>query len=268
MFNSLFSRIFDTKAHSKVAEPDIGSVVYCDLVTGIAEHSGIYVGDNTIIHLTKYGFVERCTPSKFMEDTTARNIYVSCYNGHPSGSVEAAYRAKALADARDWRKYNVILNNCHMFSEYCLTGKENTTTFLTLLKYTCEKTLPANTWHIWDLAEYAKTREARNRAELQAALLKAEQRLRVCIALRGTLNAELDIVSKQMGQGRPGFDFVEDFEEFCRLDAIYKNQSSIWDMHQRHLLELADLIRSLQESNDADVSLAEAKITELTHALE
>ncbi len=48
----------DNVFRDKVDEPAIGSVVYCDLVAGFADHSGIYIGNNEIVHLNGDGWVE------------------------------------------------------------------------------------------------------------------------------------------------------------------------------------------------------------------
>ena len=52
---------FDTKVM-----PKKGSVLYCDLSFGIAEHSGIYVGDNRIVHLNGKGEIEAVSPAAFL----------------------------------------------------------------------------------------------------------------------------------------------------------------------------------------------------------
>ena len=42
--------------------PVMGSVVYCDLAFGHAEHSGIYIGNDQIVHLDGSGDIEIVTP--------------------------------------------------------------------------------------------------------------------------------------------------------------------------------------------------------------
>ena len=36
-------------------QPEIGSVLYCDLAFGYMEHSGIYIGNRQIVHLNEIG---------------------------------------------------------------------------------------------------------------------------------------------------------------------------------------------------------------------
>ena len=41
--------------------PKKGSIVYCDLAFFV-EHSGVYIGNNKIVHLDGSGYVEVVTP--------------------------------------------------------------------------------------------------------------------------------------------------------------------------------------------------------------
>lgn len=171
--------IVDNVFRDGVEEPAIGSVVYCDLALRAAEHSGIYVGGNEIVHLTKDGYVKRCSRMEFMEGTPAYSIYVSCIGNQPVGSEDAAQRALQFANTTRYRGYNVISNNCHMFSEWCLTGKENSSTFFTFLEHTSTQVLGVDTWRVWnrpDRGEHIqkyKTLRAAQEVEMQALMQKA-----------------------------------------------------------------------------------------------
>ena len=72
---------FDTKVM-----PKKGSVLYCDLSFGIAEHSGIYVGDNRIVHLNGKGEIEAVSPAEFLSLFALQDIYVSCMENSAVGS--------------------------------------------------------------------------------------------------------------------------------------------------------------------------------------
>ena len=72
---------FDTKVM-----PEKGSVLYCDLSFGIAEHSGIYVGDNRIVHLNGKGEIEAVSPAEFLSLFALQDIYVSCMENSAVGS--------------------------------------------------------------------------------------------------------------------------------------------------------------------------------------
>ena len=130
-------------------EPEIGSVVYCDLLFGYAEHSGIYVGDGEIVALEKDGSIVARSAMGFIEGTTAISIYVSCHNGHAVGSRAAARRAREMIGRH--RDYNVILDNCHQFTAGCLTGNfENSSNFLWMLKEKSQQILRSDEWRVWD----------------------------------------------------------------------------------------------------------------------
>ena len=133
--------------------PVKGSVVYCELVFGSAEHSGIYIGDNKIVHLDGSGNIEIVTPMAFLGRlgglNSAMSIYVSCnVDSLPVGGDAIARKAKSMVGKR--REYNVILDNCHQFTSGCITGNfENPDNFLWMLKDTAKNKISANSWRVW-----------------------------------------------------------------------------------------------------------------------
>lgn len=113
-----------------IVKPKIGSVVKTNLEYGV-EHSGIYVGKNKIIELNGDGDIREVSYDYFMRGDSdsfrcGQYIYVACYqddNGTclPLASPDIAKRArKSLGRTRD---YNLFLENCHKFTEYCINGK-------------------------------------------------------------------------------------------------------------------------------------------------
>ncbi|MGJ0484424.1 MAG: lecithin retinol acyltransferase family protein [Methylomicrobium sp.] len=131
--------------------PDVGSVLYCDLAFGYMDHSGIYIGDNKIVHLARNGKIQFTTPRGFINGGTALHIYVSCSNEESVGSPVAAERAKSMIGSS--RNYHVLLDNCHQFTCGCLTGNfDNTMNYLWMLKKRSSEYLKANTWRYWDIA--------------------------------------------------------------------------------------------------------------------
>lgn len=148
---NLAESIVDNYVRDKVAHPAIGSVVYCDLAFGHAEHSGIYIGGNEIIHLNGKGWIEVVSPEEFMRGTTAISIYTSCRNGQTVGSLFVAENARSYEKRVSVKNYNLLLDNCHMFSSACLTGDlESSNSFLWMLKDTAKNELGANEWRVWD----------------------------------------------------------------------------------------------------------------------
>ncbi|SEB14537.1 hypothetical protein SAMN05660964_03810 [Thiothrix caldifontis] len=134
--------------------PIIGSVLYCDLAFGYMEHSGIYVGNNKIVHLSGSGKIEIVNPKQFVDGGSGCGIYVSCYDNKAVGSNEVARVAESMVGRK--RNYNFILDNCHQFSAGCLTGNfENPCNFLWMLKKETAETIGSNTWRFWDISLFS-----------------------------------------------------------------------------------------------------------------
>lgn len=147
---SFYDNVFKTK----VKNPAIGSVVYCELVFGTAEHSGIYIGENTIVHLSEDGTIEKSSPQKFSAHfgglNTAVSIYVSSNVINSVGSLDAAKRANSMIGKS--RNYSLLFDNCYQFTAGCLTGDfENSCNFLTLLKDIVHTKLGGTEWRVWDI---------------------------------------------------------------------------------------------------------------------
>ena len=106
-----------------VDEPHVGSVVFCDLLK-VAEHSGIYVGEGSIVWLSSGGEFKKGSPEHFTTGMEkGKTVYVSCKGKSPVGSPKAAERALHRAGMiYHQHGYNVRNNNCHMFTSGCLTG--------------------------------------------------------------------------------------------------------------------------------------------------
>lgn len=130
-------------------KPAIGSVLYCDLPAGVAEHSGIYIGDNRIVHLNGKGEMEIVTPAYFLSSFALKDIYVSCMGEEAIGSRQVAENALEKIGKAP-RNYNLFFDNCHKFTAGCLTGNfNNGNTSLTLLKRQASQTLHADNWLLW-----------------------------------------------------------------------------------------------------------------------
>lgn len=113
--------------------PKPGSVLKVDLAAGLACHTGIYVGQNRIVELTNEngtGIIKKVPPKYFLDYSLVRTgvfIYVACGEKdgklYPLAAPEIAERA--LAAVGNETEYNVLLDNCHQFTEYCITGKRD-----------------------------------------------------------------------------------------------------------------------------------------------
>lgn len=158
--NSLFDH-----ATNKYVIPKKGSVVLCDLspipcssVLGLnVEHTGIYVGNNEIIHRSGEGYLEKVTPKIFLERLNGKNcaisVYVSCH-GDESLYIDDSYlRAiNALSDINH-SGYDILNKNCHHFTRYCLTGDDDQWgldfTFSSLQEL-LRKKFGMDNWRIWN----------------------------------------------------------------------------------------------------------------------
>ena len=76
-------------------QPVEGSILYCDLGYGFAEHSGVYIGNEQIVHLNGRGRIEIVCPDEFIAKWNYDHaIYVSCRDTQAVGSqavAECAY---------------------------------------------------------------------------------------------------------------------------------------------------------------------------------
>jgi len=126
-----------------IVKPQIGSIVKVDLVGSsyLSEdvcHTGVYIGNDEIVELTQNdnGDAEIRTVSaeEFIEGDaplprTGCFIYVACSkrkNGdcYALGGQKIADRAKEAAGLEWQGKYSLSDNNCHIFCQYCITGRK------------------------------------------------------------------------------------------------------------------------------------------------
>lgn len=117
-------------------QPIRGSILKVDLALNpVASmcHTGIYVGHNRIVEMTNddgTGIIKKVSPNYFLNYSLWRTglfIYVACgkKNGkyYPLGSEDIAERAEqAIGNTVD---YNLLLENCHLFTEKCIAGEED-----------------------------------------------------------------------------------------------------------------------------------------------
>jgi uncharacterized protein YuzB (UPF0349 family) len=147
--DSLIDNVF-----KDVVKPEPGCVVHCGLFAHQLEHSGIYVGDNKIIHLDGSGLIEEVTPEQFLRRLngldSSMSIYVSCNGTDVTKSEIVADRA--LAKVGQKTNYSVLENNCHQFSSGCLTGNfNNSDRYFSDLENTAINILGLNEWRVWKL---------------------------------------------------------------------------------------------------------------------
>lgn len=143
----------DNVVRDRISEPAVGSVVYCALAMGYLDHSGIYIGENQIVHLDGSGEIEIVTPEAFLNRLGGLNlaisITVSCSSGKAVGSEEVAKRAKRQVGRKI--QYRLLTNNCHAFTAGCLSGNfDNWSVTMGALKSAAQLHLGAKEWRVWD----------------------------------------------------------------------------------------------------------------------
>ena len=112
-------------------KPCIGAIVCCG-VGGVLDHTGIWVGDNTIIELDGNGLVKPVSPRRFTDDRSGKGIFIVCDSlGKPLSSELAAQNA--IEQIYQQRDYHLFDNNCHQFIWQCFQpNAQAITTFKSL----------------------------------------------------------------------------------------------------------------------------------------
>ena len=135
------------------SEPAPGTPVYCRLAV-VAEHTGIYIGNDEIVHLNGDGDMEIVSPGEFVARWDGLNPAVSIYyaakfNGTPLCRKSIANRARSMAGGR--RDYSMLFDNCHQFTCGCISGDfENPCNFFWMVEMEIRDKLGDLTWAEWD----------------------------------------------------------------------------------------------------------------------
>ena len=110
--------------------PKIGSIVRTDLVGGVIDHSGIYIGEGKIIEITEKdgkGCVEVIDLYDFTYGTSIRTG-VSIYVAIDKLSKEIIFDNKVKINAEKYlgftNKYELLKNNCHSFVHKCIIDEQ------------------------------------------------------------------------------------------------------------------------------------------------
>ncbi len=145
--------------------PVFGAVLYSDSGCGYEERSGIYVGsgEKCIARLANEEgkcIIKLVSPDEFISGGISLCIYVSSHRGQAAGRNSAGERALSMA-GRNLGDCNIAVNNCHMFTNYCLLDKDDDNagcdlkeilamdTTLSSVKKRAKKVLNADEWRQW-----------------------------------------------------------------------------------------------------------------------
>ncbi|MCR5413485.1 MAG: lecithin retinol acyltransferase family protein [Kiritimatiellae bacterium] len=109
-----------------------GTPLLVSLARGIAEHSGVYLGESRVAELSGDGCVRVVPLTVFLNgDAGAGNlrmgtrIFAACDRdgARPLGQVRVAEEAMRFAEEIGSMKYSLFGNNCHMFTASCVCGR-------------------------------------------------------------------------------------------------------------------------------------------------
>lgn len=136
--------------------PPVGSVVFRNM--RLVEHSGVYIGGGLFAYKNKKGEVVAEELRDFL-GSSASNLFVSADSSvEPRGTPSIASRAReevgtrrnhGTVDACDDGDYDLWVNNCHIFTSYCVTGDRNLDTGLGALKKTAKRRAGMCKWIKW-----------------------------------------------------------------------------------------------------------------------
>jgi len=115
--------IFSTQQKVK---PEIGAIVCCG-IAGILDHSGIWLGDNSVAELDGNGLIKPVSSQRFIEERSGKQIFIACDSlAQPLISEKAANNA--AQQLFQYRDYHMFDNNCHQFVWQCFTNKSGSVT--------------------------------------------------------------------------------------------------------------------------------------------
>ncbi|WP_448550031.1 hypothetical protein [Thalassotalea fusca] len=118
------SDLFSTE---QSAAPAYGSVICCG-IGGVLDHTGIWVGDDTIVELDGNGLIKPVSVARFTKERSGKNIFVACDSkAQPLALAAAADRA--IEQIYQVKDYHLFDYNCHHFVWQCFapTDKHITT---------------------------------------------------------------------------------------------------------------------------------------------
>ena len=97
--------------------PKIGAIVCCG-VGGVLDHTGIWVGDNTIIELDGNGLIKPISSTRFLDERSGKQIFILCDSQAIPLALEKVAE-KAIGQIYQYVDYHILDNNCHQFVWQC-----------------------------------------------------------------------------------------------------------------------------------------------------
>lgn len=129
-----------------------GAVVVCEIFH-LFEHSGIYIGDGQIVELQGSGLVRAISINRFFDNRSGKHLLVACDRQGQVLVGEGCYE-RAIAQIFTVQDYDLIHNNCHRFTQHCVSGRS-----LPITSFFDLKTELARLWHTevqWVMVDLAR----------------------------------------------------------------------------------------------------------------
>ena len=112
----------DMFATGNRVKPSRGAVVCCG-IGGVLEHTGIWLGENTVVELDGKGLIKALSSQRFLAERSGKQIFIACdSNGVPLADERVAEIAEQ--QIFQYRDYHLINNNCHRFIWDCFTRED------------------------------------------------------------------------------------------------------------------------------------------------
>ena len=112
----------------QAVKPEFGALVCCG-IGGVFDHTGIWVGDDTIIELDGKGLIKPVSKHRFTSNRTGRKIFIAS-DSTAQCLVNPVAADRAIKQIYQYQDYHLIDNNCHQFIWQCFSpGDNKLTTF-------------------------------------------------------------------------------------------------------------------------------------------
>lgn len=141
-----------TRVFREKVQAQIGSLLYCEWSRSEAGHSGIYLGNDCIIHLGADKNIAVVGVEDFIKTNHAHAtlentpIYVSCKGKQAIGSLFAV----AVAQDKLHAQQDLRLHSSHQFTSACYTGNfDNQDHVFAQVKDATKLRLGWDNWRIW-----------------------------------------------------------------------------------------------------------------------
>lgn len=105
----------------QLSEVPAGAVVVCEIFH-LFEHTGIYIGEGQIVELQGSGLVRAVSINRFFDQRSGKHLLVAC-DAKGQILIEPDCAERAIAQIFTVQDYDLIYNNCHRFTQHCVTGR-------------------------------------------------------------------------------------------------------------------------------------------------